>query len=431
MKGKYTGKTLLVLGSNVGAKDIVRYAKDNDARTIAADYLPPEKSEAKLAADKHYLVSTADMNGLSRIVEEERVDGILAGVSEFNLLKAMALSEKHNLPFYCTREQWDKVEKKNEFRKLCQEYGVFCPETYYSGNDTEEIPWSSITYPAVLKPVDASASMGVFICYTEQELRSHVEEAVSCSACGEIIVEEFVEGDEFSAHYTIASGRVSLSCVDNRYPITVNEGNVTTVPVARIYPSLFLDEFFCQVDHAMRNLCRSLKLQEGILFIQGIYNPLRNRFSIFEAGLRCAGEAPYRIISEVNGVNFMQVIIDHALGVKTDFCSKKEDPYMKGKCCGVVSFVGKGGRVGEICGLEETVLQMPRIVAYESRYPEGSEIPNGNTLRQIMIRFVLVCSSRKEMERDIRFINESVRVLDGQGHDMVLKMDAGRIWGTK
>lgn len=431
MNKKYEHKKLLMLGSNVASKDIVLYAKENGAYTIVADYYPLEKSEAKAVADAHYLISTDDMEGLSKLVEEQQVDGILAGVSEFNLLKAMELSEKYNLPFYCNIKQWNLIENKGEFRKLCNVNAVPCPKTYYSGIYEGTLPWNCISYPAVLKPVDASGSIGVFICNCEQELKNHVEEAVSYSKCGEIIIEEFAKGNEFSAHYTIVDGKASLSCVDNRYPVAVHEGNVTTIPIARIYPSLFLDEYIKQVNSAMLKLCESLNLQESILFIQGIYNSSSNHFYIFEAGLRCAGEAPYRIISDVNKVNFLQVIIDHALGIKSDFCSGNEDPYLKGKCCGVISFVSVGGVVGKICGLEETVGSIPRIIAYESRYPEGSVTPDGDTLRQIMIRFILVCDNREEMEKDICTINNNVQVFDEHGCNMVLKMDAQRIWGIE
>lgn len=431
MKEKYKNKTLLVLGSNVGAKDIVLYAKENGAYTIVADYLPPEKSEAKNVADDHFLVSTGDLDGLSKLVEEKQVDGILAGVSEFNLLNAMELSEKHGLPFYCNRKQWDQIEKKDEFRRFCQENGVPCPETYYAGRYEGAIPWDSVVYPAVLKPVDANASQGVFICNSEEELRLHIEEAGACSQCGDIIIEEFTEGYEFSAHYTIVNGNASLSCMDNRYPAAIHEGNVTTIPIARIYPGLFLEEYISQVNPAMLKLCRALGMQTGVLFVQGIYHPAKNRFSIFEAGLRCAGEAPYRIISQVNKVNFLHTVVDYALGVTPDFCLERDDPYMKGKCCGVVSFASTGGKVGEIRGLEETVKKVSSVIAYESRYPVGSDTPCGDTLRQIMLRFVMVCSSREEMERDISFINENVQVFDDRGQNMVLKMDAGRIWGIK
>ena len=57
---KFSGKRLLVLGSNVGATDIVEYARSHGAITMVADYLPPEKSAAKQVADEHFLISTLE-----------------------------------------------------------------------------------------------------------------------------------------------------------------------------------------------------------------------------------------------------------------------------------------------------------------------------------------------------------------------------------
>ena len=428
---KFEEKTLLILGSNVGSVDIVKYAKDNGAHTIVADYYPSSKSEAKRIADEEVLISTGDLDGLASFIEGRKIDGILAGISEFNLLNAMKLCERFKLPFYCTRRQWDMVEKKDLFRKLCKEFHVPCPNVYYVGKKMQEDDWSKIHFPAVIKPVDGSASTGVFICHNENEMRKYESISLSGSKCGEIIVEEFVEGKEFTAHYTICNGKAALSTVDNRYPVAINEGNVTTIPIARIYPSLFIDEFIKQVNEPMTNLCNNLGLQNAILFIQGLYNELKNEFYIFEAGLRFAGEAPYRFVEKVNGVNSLSLLVDHALSVKPEDLSAMEDPYMKGKCCGVVSFATTGGKVGNIIGLEEAVRVTPSVIAYESRYPVGSDTPNGNTLRQLMIRFVMVCENRKCMAEDVKYLNEHVNVLDVDGHNMVKKMEPGRLFGTE
>lgn len=295
----------------------------------------------------------------------------------------------------------------------------------------DEKEWEKIQYPAVIKPVDASSSLGVFICGNKEEMEGHIEEALSASQCGEIIIEEFALGDEFSAHYTIANGNVTLSCVDNRYPEAVHEGQVTTIPIARIFPCVFLDEYIKQVNPAMIELCRNIGINDGILFIQGLYNIQKNCFYIFEAGLRCAGEAPYRFISKINGINSMNVLVDHALSVKSDFDSKKEDPKMKGKCCGIVSFVTRGGIVGKIEGLEEAVKMTPSVIQYESRYPVGKQTPSGNTLRQLMLRFVMICNNREEMAKDIEYLNNAITVLDDRGKNMVIKMKPERIFDTK
>lgn len=426
---KFEGKTLLVLGSNVGATDIVSYARNHRAYVIVADYFPPEKSPAKRIADKHLLISTADLDALGRVVEEYNVDGVLSGISEFNIVQAMALSEKYNLPFYCSSEQWKLVEQKNKFRALCEKYGVPCPKTYYIGGKMTDKDWSKIVFPAVIKPVDACASAGVYICFDIDEMRSHEEESLKQSESGQIIVEEFAKGEEFTAHYSIANGKATLSCVDNRYPVAVHEGKVTTIPIARVYPCTFLDEYIKQVNPYMLRLCEGIGMTNGILFIQGLYDEESNSFHVFEAGLRSAAEAPYRFIDRINGVNAMHLLVDHVLSVEPDFDSNQENPYMNGKCCGIVSFVAKGGTVGSIEGLEEAVAATPSVIEYESRYPVGSKTPDGDTLRQLMIRFVMICENREQMAKDVAYLNEHITVLNDRNEDMIIKMNPERLFG--
>ena len=221
---KFAGKKLLILGSNVGSSDIVKYAQKEGAYTIVADYLPPEKSAAKLIADEHWLISTTDIDTLYTKCIENKINGVFAGISELNLLNSMVLSEKLGLRFYCNREQWDLVENKACFRKLCQKYSVPCPKTYHIGGLLTQEQYSSIKYPVILKPIDRSSSIGVVICRSESDLKNSIYDSISKSSSGQIIIEEYIEGDEFAAHYTISEGRVCFSCIDNRYPVSVNEG---------------------------------------------------------------------------------------------------------------------------------------------------------------------------------------------------------------
>lgn len=421
--GKFQGKRIMVLGSNVGSKDIVLYAMQNGAHTIVADYYPIEKSEAKQVATEHLLISTADTDELANYIKRHPVDAIIAGVHEFNLLQAMKLSEIFHLKFYCTREQWDMIENKALFRRLCYDYRVPCPKTYFIGKEISDDELYKISGPSVIKPVDNGASQGVHFCFSPNDLIKHREDALNSSDSNTIIIEELVQGEEFTAHYTIYDGTITLSSIDNRYPVKVHEGHVTTIPIARMYPCYFIDEYINQVDANIRKLIASLNLKNAVVFFQGLYDPISNRFSIFEGGLRCAGEASYRILEKVNGINYLHMIIDYLLSTDSSFKSEKEDPYLNGHYAGVVSFVSKGGKVGKITGVEETIARINHVIHYENRYPVGYETPKGDTLRQLMLRFVLVCNSKQEMIADIENLNENIDVEDVNGNEMVIKMN--------
>lgn len=421
---KYADKTLLVLGSNALAPEIVRYARSNGAHVIVADWLDPSKSPAKLVADENVLISTADVDALCSLVRERAVDGVMAGVSEFNLMRAMEVSERCGLPFYCTQEQWDTLERKDRFRVLCEEYGVPCPKTYYSGGSLEDALAAPKVFPLVVKPVDCASSTGVHICDGEEDLLCALEDARARSVSERVVVEEFVSGNEFTAHFTIAGGRASFSCADNRYPVAVHDGRVTTIPVARIYPSTFIDDISRKMAPFVCRMLEGIGLIDGVAFVQGIRNPETGCVAVFEAGLRSAAEAPCRFLSRVNGIDYMEGLVDVALLGRSGLDLALDDPAIKGRCCGIVSFVALGGRtVGTIEGLDEAVAACPGIIGFESRYPVGSTTPDTDTLRQLMIRFVMDCPSREELAREVAYLNDAVTVLDDGGRNMVIRPD--------
>lgn len=426
---KFNGKTFLVLGSNTMATDIVKYARENGAYVIVADYYPKEKSPAKCIANEAVDISTLDVPALIDFGEKRHIDGVFAGISEKNLLSAMRVSEKLGLRFYFNQDQWDRVNKKDEFRKLCIGHGVPCPETYFIGQkkDISDAFVSHLPYPVIVKPVDCAASLGVSICTNTQDCKAAIELASSVSESGRIIIEEMVQGNEFTAHYTICNGKTALTCMDNRYPVSVNSGNVTTIPVARIYPSTYLDEYMELVNQPMLSLCESLGLNNAVVFIQGLYDEKQNKFHIFEAGLRSAAELPCRFLEKITGQNYIYMLVDYILTGETDYDLAKESPDLNGKCAGIISFVTKGGVVGLIEGLVEAVNNTPSVLFYESRYPVGTETPGGNTLRQLMIRFGMICSNRSEMAKDVQYLNDHITVLDDKGSDMVIKMNPERI----
>ena len=96
---------------------------------------------------------------------------------------------------------------------------------------------------------------------------------------------------------------------------------------------------------------------------------------------------------------------------------------MFGKNCAIVSLASSGGKIGSIIGYEEVKKMGLHIVGSECRYRVGSEIPTGNTLRQIVCRFALACSSKQELMDEIELINESVHVLNENGEDMCVRFN--------
>ena len=416
---KFSQQRVLILGSNVGSAEIVKYARLNDAYTIVADNLPPEQSRAKLVSDDSVLISTADIDSLISFVARENITNVMSGISEFNLTQSIEIAKACGMPFYCTRAQWDSVGRKDQFRKQCEKFKVPCPKTWFVGNDTlGEL--SSIVYPVVIKPVDASASVGVRICKNEIELLDAEIVARNQSKSGAIIVESFFSGTEFTAHYTISGGRARLSMIDDRHGISIHEGTVTTIPVARVYPSTCLTDYLEQVDPAMIALSESLGVTNAVMFIQGIHDKTTGNFTIFEGGLRPAAEATWRLVNHINGINPLHHLVDQCILGNSNYELSREDPRLGGAIGSVVSLAGRSGNIGKIVGVERVLDEVSSIFDWESRYSVGSFVPDSDSLRQIMIRFFMHNASACDLVSDIEFINRYVHVFNESGEEISL-----------
>ena len=417
--GLFSGKKLLVLGSNIASVDIVEYAKSEGAYVIVTDYLPKEKSQAKMHADKDYMISTVDIDKLTELIKEENIDGVFCGVSEVNLQSVQKVTEIVGLPCYFTKEQWNLCENKANFKELCFKYGVPTAKQYCISNDNLLESVKKIEYPVIVKPVDLCASRGIHICYNETELLEGYIDSYNKSPSNSVIVEQYLYGDEISATYDFVNGECRLSLFSQMYYNTEQTGLVP-LPDAYIYPSKHLTKFIETVNNSMIKMLKSLDLKNGTVFVTGIAN--ENGFSFFEAGLRIAGTAPYRFLSELNGINTMKLMTEYALNgeIANRDILKLEDPYMKGKHCCLFSLLNKGGIIAEISGVDKAA-DLPGVISYTIQRGVGDEIKNDGTLGQVNIRFYIVKDTIEEIRETIVMIQKIVNVKDSFGQGMLLK----------
>ena len=97
----------------------------------------------------------------------------------------------------------------------------------------------------------------------------------------------------------------------------------------------------------------------------------------------------------------------------------------------VISYIEKRNLMGSVLGLDNIKASVKDLMIYESRYPVGSIIPCGNSLRQIVLRFLLISKNREEMIEDINAINSQASVTDENEEDLLVRMESERIRGLR
>lgn len=425
MEKKFAGKKLLLLGTSVASVSMVKYAQRQGAYVIVTDNLEPAQSAAKQVADAVADISTRDIDALCTYVKDNQIDGVFAGVSEGNLLATMQVCEKCGLPCYFTNEQWALCQDKKSFKELCRKHGVPTPRAYEINTECgcEGIQ----NYPVIVKPVDASGAIGITICHNNKELFAASKVAKQASNTGRIIVEDYIVGTEITAVYTICNGKISLSLLRDRYPSLDHQG-VTAQFDASIAPSRFYETYIAKVDPAVKKLLREVGLTVGTVFFQGIAN--EKGIFIFECGLRINALCDYYNINSLTGLNYMELLIDYALGSKCqDFKLEHEQPNPDQFCC-IFNMTAHGGKIGHLAGSEECK-KLPYVINAEFLLGEGRVIVDDNSMTQSIFRAYVNAPSINALQETICKMQELVRVEDVNGNNMLFKpFDVNRIIDT-
>ncbi|OHX49749.1 hypothetical protein BB776_04150 [Planococcus salinarum] len=151
-------KKILVLGGTKHMIDVVETAKRMGMSPIVVDNVIG--SPAKSFADKSFNTSTADIEGLAKIVREEEVDGIYTAFEDINSWNAIALCKKMGLPFYATKEQPAIASHKDRFKEICRRFSVPVIEEWEMAVELEETVVASWKFPVLIKPVEGFTSRG-------------------------------------------------------------------------------------------------------------------------------------------------------------------------------------------------------------------------------------------------------------------------------
>lgn len=364
-------KKILVLGGKpIGSYEIVKRAKELGYYTIVSDYLPKNESAGKLIADEVWDYSTADIDILEKECVKSEISGVIAGVHEFNIKNAITLCERLNLNTFCSLNQWDLFNNKEQFKQLCLNNGINVAKKY----SLQHIENGSVSYPVAVKPVDGSGSRGFHKCNNREEVMSAVEDAVKFSDSGRVIVEQFMPYDSVIIHYTIVNGNVYYCGMSDKVSKSFEN---TKAPVMgfQSFPSKLESKYISLYNQNAKKMFSSLGLKNGFLWIEAFTSG--EDFFFNEMGYRFGGSLTYYPVEYFTGFNQLDFYIRQSVG---DFDFTKMPNYsVKEKYC-IIPIHIKPGVIKNIEG-EKDVLNI--AYSYVPVHFEGDEIKAWGSAQQV------------------------------------------------
>lgn len=185
-------KAVLVFGCGELQKSIIGRAHKMGLYVVGID--PCEDAFCKEDVDAFEVVGGQDFEGTCAVVAKHGIDAIVTAATDKPLVMMARIAEKYGFPFFSVdTAKWstDKFQMKQRFL----EGGVPCAKgrLVKSIEETDDL-----VFPVIVKPRDNSGSRGVKLCRSKEELDASMREAFEVSKLDTVLVEEFIEGQEYS-----------------------------------------------------------------------------------------------------------------------------------------------------------------------------------------------------------------------------------------
>ena len=405
-------KKLLMLGTSYGSMEMLRYAKEKGIYTIVTDYMEPEQSPGKLISDEYWMINTGELDELEAKCRAEGVNGVVCGVSEFNLEMCMALCERLGLQCYCTPEAWHYSRDKTDFKALCRELCAPLPTDYYVSEALTDEELDAVKFPVVVKPVDLSCNRGISYCHNRQELIEACRYARSMSKSSKIVVERMLKGEEWYGFYSLAQGQVSLMALCAMY---AQPGEPKFCYSITTTISTNVERYVQEIDPYIQQALKAVGCREGIAWVQVMLDE-DGHFYIIEMGYRLDGDMMFIPIKNVLGFDTVAWLVDYAMGAENDPARLPPSQKRAYRRCGssYMLWTNKGGVIAEIKGLEE-IAALPGVTV-DSLARVGDEIHPYMPLGDILFH-----TDDCEQTCDfIRRVNETVSVTNTAGENVLI-----------
>lgn len=351
-------KSILVFGVGELQRSIIRRAKLKGLFTIGID--PCADAVCKDEVDAFEIVGGQDFKGTCAVVEKYGVDAIVTAATDKPLVMMARVAEKYGFPFYSIETaQWstDKYQMKQRF----MEGGVPCARGRLIAKAEEA---DDLYFPLIVKPRDNSGSRGVKLCRNKDELQEAMQEALQFSHLDTVLVEEYIEGPEYSIEGLHYDGKNEV--------IQYTEKTTTEFPynveLEHKQPANLTEELKNDIRELVSKIAKCMHFENCPSHTELKINE-RGVF-IIETSPRLGGDyITSTLVPLSTGINMEDQLLHIALGEEVDIQIGRME-----KAAGVCFFCLPEGVVIKIDSQINEVATWPRVYGFELKLKEGDEV---------------------------------------------------------
>lgn len=378
-------KTILIFGGGYLQQYLINNAKDKEFFTVVID--PDENAYCKNDADVFRVVNGQDFNATLKVAEEFNVDGIITAATDKPLVMMARIGEELRLPFFSVNTALISTDK-SEMKRVFLSHGIPCAK----GVEIKKADDYNGAFPIIVKPRDNSGSRGVFFCKNKKELESIFQKVTSYTKKETVLVEDFIQGDEYSIETLHYGGKHTV--------IQFTEKTTTPFP------------YNVELEHKQPAKLSSGKKDEIIELINKIGNAFQfmncashtelkitknGNIKIIETSPRLGGDfITSHLVPLSTGINMESLLLDIATNNSFSI------PVFKNEASMAYFFNFEPGKIYETLNNKFSSLrQLNGVVDFEFSLKEGERFPMIENSLNRYGHFILQAENRDKLE-DLR-----------------------------
>ena len=379
----YQGKkAVLIFGVGPLQESIIKRAKKMGLYTVGID--PCADATCKDCVDAFEVVAGQDYEAHCAVVEKYGIDAIVTAATDKPLVMMARIAEKYGFPFYSVETaKWstDKFQMKERF-----ELGGVPHAQGRLISKAEEA--EGLVFPVIVKPRDNSGSRGVKLCRSKEELKASMNEALEVSKLDTVLVEEFIEGPEYSIEGLHHDGKSEV--------IQFTEKKTTEFPynveLGHIQPANISEENKQKISEIVSKIGKALKFDNCPSHTELKINE-RGIF-VIETSPRLGGDYITSTLTPLStGVNVEDELLKMSLG-ETINPQPKAVQYS-----GVRFFAFEEGSIIKHMPNEDFVKSWPHVVDFSFNLKEGDKVNRITSSLNRYGQLILQAGTRDAIEK--------------------------------
>lgn len=295
---------IAIIGANEFQNKLIIKAKEMGIETHVFAW--EEGAVGKENSDFFYPISIIEKEKILEICKKIKIDGICSIASDLAMHTVNFIADELNLngnSLQCT----ELTTNKYKMRERLNKFSLPCPK-YILIKDIQNMDIKELTFPLIVKPTDRSGSRGIYKVNNNVELKSAIKLALEESFSKEILIEEYILGDEYSVESISEKGIHKVLQITKKY----TTGAPNFIEKGHIEPIEIDNNLYKKIEQIILKSLNVLEVENGAshseIKISG------NDIKIVEIGARMGGDfIGSNLVKISTGIDYLELVINIAL----------------------------------------------------------------------------------------------------------------------